>query len=187
MKLKIFNESQFELPEYKTEQASGMDMRAWLSKFNSENIEEFLENNTKGEVIVTYNTDKTVMVDTVAAHPVESIILNPGATVIIPSGIHVELPDTHELVLRPKSGQSFKKRFTLMNSPATIDSDYIGDIATIVGNLTPFPIPIFDGERVCQMIIQEKAEQVEWESVRNLSDLKTTIRGEKGFGSTGTK
>lgn len=187
MKMKIFNNSPFKLPEYKTAEASGMDVRAWLSKYHSGNYEDFLQQFVRGEVIVTFDTNKTVMYGMTAENPIESIIIKPGTTVIIPSGIHVELPNTHEFEMRPKSGQSFKKGFTIVNSPGTIDSDYLGDISTIVGNFSEGPIPIFDGERISQLILKEKSPQVQWEEVSKISDLRSTDRGEGGFGSTGIK
>lgn len=111
----------------------------------------------------------------------ESISLEPLQRALIPTGLYVELPAGYEMQIRPRSGLAAKQGVTVLNAPGTIDADYRGEIKVILVNLSPDVVIINDGERVAQAVVA-RCEQVEWESVEELS---TTERGEGGFGSTG--
>jgi dUTP pyrophosphatase len=112
--------------------------------------------------------------------PVE---LKPLQRQLIPTGLFIELPIGFEAQIRPRSGLAYKSGITVLNSPGTIDADYRGEIKVLLVNLSDTVFMINDGERVAQMVISAHA-RVEWE----LSDeLSTTVRGEGGFGHTGTK
>jgi dUTP pyrophosphatase len=109
------------------------------------------------------------------------ITLKPLERKLIPTGLYIELPDGYEAQLRPRSGMAFKHGITLPNSPATIDSDYRGEIKIAVINLSTEDFTIKSGDRIAQMIIA-KYEKVKWELSENLTD---THRGAGGFGHTG--
>jgi dUTP pyrophosphatase len=111
----------------------------------------------------------------------ESITLNPLERALVPTGLFVELPEGHEMQIRPRSGLAAKHGITVLNSPGTIDADYRGEIKVILVNLSNTPFVIEPGERIAQMIVA-RYEQIEWESVE---ELGTTERGAGGFGSTG--
>ena len=111
----------------------------------------------------------------------ESITLNPLERALVPTGLFVELPEGHEMQIRPRSGLAAKHGITVLNSPGTIDADYRGEIKVILVNLSNSPFVIEPGERIAQMIVA-RYEQIEWESVE---ELGTTERGAGGFGSTG--
>ena len=111
----------------------------------------------------------------------ESISLEPLQRALVPTGLYVELPAGYEMQIRPRSGLAAKQGITVLNAPGTIDADYRGEIKVILVNLSPETVVINDGERVAQAVVA-RCEQVEWESVEELS---TTDRGEGGFGSTG--
>lgn len=113
----------------------------------------------------------------------ESISLEPLQRALIPTGLYVELPAGYEMQIRPRSGLAAKQGVTVLNAPGTIDADYRGEIKVILVNLSPDIVVINDGERVAQAVVA-RCEQVEWESVEELS---ATERGEGGFGSTGKK
>ena len=109
------------------------------------------------------------------------IILTPGDRKLIPTGIYIELPDGYEAQIRPRSGMAFKHGITLPNSPATIDSDYRGEIKVAVINLSQEDFIIKNCDRIAQMVIA-RYEKVQWIVTDELSQ---TQRGEGGFGHTG--
>jgi dUTP pyrophosphatase len=113
-------------------------------------------------------------------HSVEPVLLLPGETKLVPTGLAIELPPGYEAQIRPRSGLALKHSITLPNSPATIDPGYRGEIRVILQNLGREPFQISPGERIAQIIIA-RYEAVEWEE----SDLGESRRGDGGFGSSG--
>ncbi|MBO7283788.1 MAG: dUTP diphosphatase [Bacteroidales bacterium] len=113
----------------------------------------------------------------------EPITLGSLEKAMVPTGLHIELPDGYEAQVRPRSGLAAKHGITVLNSPGTIDADYRGEIKVILVNLSKEPFVINRGERIAQMVIA-RYEKIEWEQVCELSDSE---RGEGGFGSTGKK
>ena len=111
----------------------------------------------------------------------EPIILKPLARALVPTGLFVELPAGYEMQVRPRSGLAAKFGLTVLNAPGTIDADYRGEVKVILANLSGEEFTINDGERIAQLVVA-RHEQVEWESVEELSDSE---RGAGGFGSTG--
>lgn len=113
----------------------------------------------------------------------EPIALKPLQRQLIPTGLFIELPNSYEAQIRPRSGLAFKNGITVLNSPGTIDADYRGEIKVLLVNLSDTEFIINDGERIAQMVIA-KHEQINWEQVTVLEDSN---RGSGGFGSTGKK
>ncbi len=111
----------------------------------------------------------------------ETISLNPLERRLIPTGLHIELPEGYEAQIRPRSGLATKKGLSILNAPGTIDSDYRGEIKIILVNLSDSIQWVEDGERIAQMVIA-KYERVTWERA---IELKATDRGSGGFGHTG--
>ena len=111
----------------------------------------------------------------------ESITLKPLQRKLIPTGIFIELPESYEAQIRPRSGLAIKHGITVLNTPGTIDADYRGEIGVILVNLSDQDFTINDGERICLMVIS-KHEQAEWVVV---DELNSTERGAGGFGHTG--
>ena len=118
-----------------------------------------------------------------AAYINNSINLESGKSQIIPTGISVAIPEGFEIQIRPRSGLAAKNKISVLNTPGTIDADYRGEIKVILINLSDKTFVIEKGLRIAQMvvcpIIQARLEEVD--------ELNQTIRGEGGFGSTGTK
>ena len=114
-------------------------------------------------------------------HSVEAVLLAPGETKLVSTGLAIELPPGYEAQLRPRSGLALKYSITLPNSPATIDPGYRGEIRVILLNLGKEPFQILQGERIAQMVIA-KYEAVEFEELEQLGE---STRGEGGFGSSG--
>lgn len=111
------------------------------------------------------------------------LTLAPGAIAMVPTGFALELPTGFEMQVRPRSGLAAKHGITLPNSPATIDSDYRGEVRVIVQNLGPAPFVIERGARIAQMVLQ-RVPRVTWVEV---DELTATARGVGGFGHTGAK
>ena len=127
-----------------------------------------------------YQTPQSAGLD-IRANIEESITLNPLERALVPTGLFVELPEGHEMQIRPRSGLAAKHGITVLNSPGTIDADYRGEIKVILVNLSNTPFTIEAGERIAQMIVA-RYEQIEWQAVE---ELGATERGAGGFGSTG--
>ncbi|GFR37674.1 deoxyuridine 5'-triphosphate nucleotidohydrolase [Insulibacter thermoxylanivorax] len=120
--------------------------------------------------------------DLYAAVP-EPVTLQPGERRLIPTGIAIAMPAELEAQIRPRSGLALKHGITCLNTPGTIDADYRGEIKVLLINLGQKPFTIERNERIAQMVFQ-LVPQVQFELVEELSE---TIRGEGGFGHTGTK
>jgi dUTP pyrophosphatase len=95
----------------------------------------------------------------------------------------IELPEGFEMQVRPRSGLAARHGITLPNSPATIDSDYRGEVRVIVQNLGAEPFVIERGARIAQMVLQ-RVPRVTWVEAE---ELTATSRGDGGFGHTGAK
>ena len=109
------------------------------------------------------------------------ITINPGKTVIIPTGIAVAIPKKYEIQIRPRSGLAAKKGITVLNTPGTIDADYRGEIKIILINLSTKSFVVKSGDRIAQMILCPVAKG----RLKEVKNLPKTIRGKGGFGSTG--
>ena len=127
-----------------------------------------------------YATEKSAGMD-LKANTNESIVLGPLERQMVPTGIHIQLPDGYEAQVRPRSGLAAKYGVTVCNTPGTIDADYTGEIKVILINLSNEKFVINPGDRIAQLVVA-KYERVEWNEV---ATLDATERGEGGFGSTG--
>lgn len=111
----------------------------------------------------------------------EAIILQGGEAAAIPTGIAMELPRGYEAQFRGRSGLAFKHAVFSFNG--TIDSDYRGEIKGLLINHSKAPFTIEPGMRIGQLVVNAAVVRCYPEFS---DELKTTVRGDKGFGSTGT-
>jgi dUTP pyrophosphatase len=111
----------------------------------------------------------------------EDTVLKPMERVLVPTGLHIELPLGCEAQVRPRSGLALKHGITVLNSPGTVDSDYRGEIKVLLINLSQEDFLIRKGERIAQLIVA-KHEKIEWELTESLAE---SDRGSGGYGSTG--
>ena len=111
------------------------------------------------------------------------ITLHPMERRLIPTGLHIALPEGYEAQVRPRSGLALKHGLTVLNTPGTIDADYRGEIGVVLINLSQEVFVINDGERIAQMVIA-RHEQGDFVVVEELDE---TERGEGGYGHTGVK
>lgn len=109
------------------------------------------------------------------------MIIKPQERMLIPTGLSLEIPDGFEGQVRSRSGLALKHGLMVLNSPGTIDADYRGEIQVVLHNGGHEAVSIFPGMRIAQLVISPVV-QCSWERVSHLGD---TLRGEKGFGSTG--
>ena len=113
----------------------------------------------------------------------EDVILQPLQRQLIPTGLHIALPEGYEAQVRPRSGLALKHGVTVLNTPGTIDADYRGEIGVVLVNLSQDPFMVHPGERVAQLVVA-RYEQADLVSVDVLDE---TERGEGGYGHTGVK
>lgn len=128
----------------------------------------------------TYATEGSAGMDICAAVE-EDVEIQPGDTVLIPTGFIIELPQGYEAQVRPRSGLAIKHSIGILNSPGTIDSDYRGEVKVILTNFGTKPYSIRRGDRIAQMIVA-KYERILWNEATSLAE---SVRGEGGFGHTG--
>ena len=111
----------------------------------------------------------------------ETIMLKPQSSCLVPTGISVAFSEEFEIQIRPRSGLAAKNNISVLNTPGTIDSDYRGEIKVILFNHGNNEFIINNNDRIAQMILTPVIK-IEFEEIESLPE---TVRGEKGFGSTG--
>jgi dUTP pyrophosphatase len=99
----------------------------------------------------------------------------------VATGLAIAVPEGYECQIRPRSGLALNHGITVANTPATIDSDYRGEVKVILVNLGTQPFAVTRGMRIAQMVFA-RVEPVEFQAV---ADLPASSRGTGGFGSTG--
>jgi dUTP pyrophosphatase len=125
---------------------------------------------------------------------IEDVEIEPGETLLVKTGLSVEIPEGYEMQVRPRSGLSLKTPLRVANSPGTVDSDYRGEVCVIMNNSAdPRYVPVGDlafrnkaqtikkGDRIAQGVICPviRADLV------IVTEHTDTVRGAGGFGSTG--
>jgi dUTP pyrophosphatase len=112
----------------------------------------------------------------------EGLTLEAGCWGTVPTGLWIELLPGCEGQIRPRSGFALTHGVTVLNAPGTIDANYRGEIKVLLINHSKAPVFIAPGQRVAQLVIAP-APLVRWEEV---DELSLTLRGERGFGSSGS-
>lgn len=111
------------------------------------------------------------------------VVVDPHQTVLIPTGIALELPEGLAGLIYARSGLATKKGLAPANKVGVVDCDYRGEVKVALHNHSEIPQTVAVGERVAQLVITPyiTAEFIE------VDELSETVRGAGGFGSTGTK
>ncbi|NDD47971.1 MAG: dUTP diphosphatase [Flavobacteriia bacterium] len=117
------------------------------------------------------------------AHLETPVTLQPGERRLIPTGLHIALPQGLEAQVRPRSGLAYKHGITVLNSPGTIDADYRGDVGVILINHGQEAFEVAPGDRIAQLVVA-RYERFDWTPVESLDE---TVRGAGGFGHSGQK
>ena len=111
------------------------------------------------------------------------VTLAPFERALVPTGLAIAIPDGHAGFVQPRSGLAVRNGLSFVNTPGLIDAHYRGEIKVIAVNLDPgTPLQIRRGDKIAQLVIQKVERVVPVE----VTVLDETVRGEGGFGSTGT-
>jgi dUTP pyrophosphatase len=109
-----------------------------------------------------------------------------GCTKLVRTGFKVEIPRGYAGLVTPRSGLAFKEGITVLNAPGLIDSDYRGEIGVLLHNTRNLgTYDVRQGDRIAQLVVVP-LPKVELFIVDG-EELSSTERGERGFGSTGTR
>ena len=111
----------------------------------------------------------------------QELVITPKTTVLVPTGLFLEIPPGYEAQIRSRSGLALKNALSLPNAPGTIDAGYRGEVGVIMYNRGEVPFQVRRGDRIAQMVIA-KLPEVELVEVETLEE---STRGAGGFGSTG--
>ncbi len=129
-----------------------------------------------------YQSTGAAGLDLLAAVPEQTpLILSPGKSAIVPTGLTIALPSGYEAQIRPRSGLAARHGITVLNAPGTVDADYRGEVSVLLINHGEAPFAIRRGERIAQMVIAPVAQA----QLVAVDQLSTTDRGSGGYGSTG--
>jgi dUTP pyrophosphatase len=134
----------------------------------------------EGLPLPTYMTAGAAGMDLHAAVH-DDLTIEPGGIALVPTGFEVAIPDGYEGQVRPRSGLAVRRGISLPNTPATIDSDYRGEIRVPVINLGREPFRVTRGMRIAQLVIAPVV-RIAWEEV---DELPATARARGGFGHSG--
>lgn len=133
-------------------------------------------------VIPTYGSEYSAGADLYACVP-DSISIAAGETVLVPTGLAMEIPEGYAGLIYARSGLASKKGLAPANKVGVIDADYRGEIMVALHNHSGKDAEIVPGERIAQLVITPFLKAV-FEKTDELSD---TARGAGGFGSTGSR
>jgi dUTP pyrophosphatase len=137
-----------------------------------------------GLPLPAYQSAGAAGLDLVAAVPEGApLTIAPGARAQVPTGIAMALPRGTEGQVRPRSGLAARHGITVLNAPGTIDADYRGELQVILVNLGQTSFTVARGERIAQLVIAPMSHA----QLLEVKTLDKTMRGTKGFGSTGTR
>ena len=103
--------------------------------------------NTGHQPLPAYATHQSAGLD-LRANLSEPIVLRPLERALVPTGLHIALPDGYEAQVRPRSGLALKHGITVLNTPGTIDADYRGELKVLLVNFSNDDFVVNDGERI---------------------------------------
>lgn len=136
---------------------------------------------TENAVIPTYGSEFSAGADLYSA--MDDVTIGAGETMLIHTGIALELPTGYAGLIYARSGLATKRGLAPANKVGVVDCDYRGEIMVALHNHSNIPQTVASGERIAQLVITPYVV-ADFELTDSLSD---TVRGAGGFGSTGTK
>jgi dUTP pyrophosphatase len=134
------------------------------------------------DLVPVYSTPFSAGAD-VRANIRDPIVILPGASALIPTGLKMEVPEGFEIQIRPRSGLALRHQITVLNSPGTIDSDYRGEVGVILINHGREPFTVDPRMRIAQIVL---SPVIQAQFTLQETELSVSTRGEGGFGHTGT-
>ena len=111
----------------------------------------------------------------------QSVVIAPGESVFVPTGLAMEIPKGYAGLIYARSGLACKRGLAPANKVGVVDSDYRGEFMVVLHNHSKAPQEIAHGERIAQLVITP----VFTPGFEEVSDLTNTDRAAGGFGSTG--
>lgn len=135
--------------------------------------------NHEHAVLPVYATDQAAGFD---LHAAEEIVVYPGQTVKVRTGLIFEIPICHMMSILPRSGVSLKTKLRVLTG--TIDADFRGEVHIIIENIGEDMKRISVGDRIAQGVVVP-VNRAKFRQVEHLEDLSITARGSGGFGHTG--
>ena len=142
------------------------------------NIKKLNEN----AILPTYGSEYAAGADLYACNT-EKITIESHKTVLVPTGLSMEIPEGYAGLIYARSGIASKRGLAPANKVGVVDSDYRGEVMVALHNHSDIDAEIDVNERIAQLVIAPFLK-VEFNDTNELSD---TVRGEGGFGSTGKK
>jgi len=109
------------------------------------------------------------------------LLIPPGETRLVATGLAIELPSGTEAQIRPRSGLALKHNITVLNTPGTIDEGYRGEVGIILINHGRTVFKVGRGMKVAQLVVKPTLAV----EVLEVDVLTETVRATGGFGSTG--
>lgn len=143
-------------------------------------IPVLIEEGESRDLLPFYATDGASGAD-IRARLKEPLIISPGKSALIPTGLKFEIPSGYEIQVRPRSGLALKNQVTVLNTPGTIDADYRGEVGVILINHGTTDFIVERGMRIAQIVVAETIKARFFLAER----LEETARGISGFGTTG--
>ena len=140
------------------------------------NIKKLNENAT----IPTYGSQFSAGADLYACNE-EPIVIKPHQTVLVKTGIALEIPEGYAGLIYARSGIATKRGLAPANKVGVVDSDYRGEVMVALHNHSSIVQEIEPNERIAQLVVTPFLKVDFWDA----DELTDTVRGEGGFGSTG--
>lgn len=131
-------------------------------------------------IVPTYGSEFSAGADLYAVLD-DEIVIKPGETVLVRTGIAMEIPIGYAGLIYARSGLATKMGLAPANKVGVIDADYRGEIMVSLYNQSSSNRTISNGERIAQLVITPLYKA----SFEEVSTLSETVRGAGGFGSTG--
>ena len=116
----------------------------------------------------------------------EDVWIFPLGRGLVPTGLHLDIPEGYEIQIRSKSGLALNSGLFVLKSPGTVDEGYTGEIKVILFNTTNERIKILKGQKIAQAVLCPVVSG-KWISFVEVSDVNSKDRNDNGFGSTGIK
>lgn len=117
-------------------------------------------------------------------HAAADVTLEPGERALVGTGVAIALPSGYVALVHPRSGLALRHGLSVVNTPGTIDAGYRGEIKVLLVNHDlHHAVTLRRGDRVAQLVVQQVSEAV----FAEVDDLPESVRGDGGYGSTGTR
>jgi dUTP pyrophosphatase len=117
-------------------------------------------------------------------HSVEEVVIESFGRALVPTGLHLDIPENYEVQIRSKSGLALKQGLMVLNSPGTVDQGYTGEIKVILFNTTKNTVKIEKGQKIAQAVLCPVVCG-KWLEFQRIDNIEDKDRSDKGFGSTG--